>query len=223
VLVALFESGPKISLRLSTERTTLNLIHQRKAHEVGIIYKITVVPQERKIWPATRRIESSKSGSEVAVEGRRRKWRKRWRRTSAEADLWPLRLRSRTGVAVHDLHFVFVAGDRDRRGVPLPPADPPPLRWNKPAFHKRVERERSGARSFLAVARAASSARSRRGGENSDPLHLAWERRGSRWRGGGSTRRCGVKGATVSPKRWTVVGEGRGRVERCGQSNGDTG
>jgi hypothetical protein len=44
VLVELFESGPKISLRFSTELTTLNLIHEMKAHEVGIIYKIMVVP-----------------------------------------------------------------------------------------------------------------------------------------------------------------------------------
>jgi hypothetical protein len=145
VLVALFESGPKISLWFSTELTTLNLIHERKTREVGIIYKITVVPQEQKIWPATRRIKASKSGSEVAVEGRRRKRSKRWRRTSAEADLWPLRLRSRTGVSAHDLDFVFVTGDRDRRRVPLPSADPSPRHRNKPAFHRRVERERSGA------------------------------------------------------------------------------
>jgi hypothetical protein len=52
---------------------------------------------------------------------RRRKRRKRWRRTSAEADLWPLCLRSRTGVSAHDLDFVFVAGDRDRHRVPLRP------------------------------------------------------------------------------------------------------
>jgi hypothetical protein len=173
VVVGIVESGPKISLRLSTKRNVYNFIHQRKTHEVGIVYKITVVPQEQKIRSATRRIEAWTSGSEVGVDGRRRKRRKRSRRTSAEADLRPLRLRSRTGVPAHDLHFVFFTGDRNRRGLPLPPADPPPRRRKKSPFHRRVERERGRTRSFRAVARAASSARSRRGGVNSDPLHLA--------------------------------------------------
>jgi hypothetical protein len=200
VVVGIVESGPKISLRFSTERKVFNFIHQRKALEVGIIYKITVVPQERKIWPATRWIEASTSGSEVAVEGWRRKRRKRSRWTSAEVELRPLR----TGVPAHDLHFVFVAGDRDRRRLPLAPADPPPRRRNKSAFHRWVEREKSRARSFLALARAASSTRSRRRGLNSDPLHLAWERRGSRRRGRGSVRRCGVKGVLfpLNDEQW---------------------
>jgi hypothetical protein len=93
----------------------------------------------------------------------------RSRRTSAEADLSPLRLRSRTGLPTDDLHFVFFTPDRDRRGLPLPTADPPPRRRKKSPFPRRVERERGRARSFRCVARAASSARSRRGGVHSDP------------------------------------------------------
>jgi hypothetical protein len=169
-----------------------------------------VAPEEQKICPATRQIQAGNSGSEVAVQARRRKRRMRWRRTSAEADAWTLRLRSRTGLTAHEFDFIFLTADRDRLRFPLPPADPSSRRRNTASFNRRVERERSGEQTFLAVARAASSARSRGGGENSEPLHLAWERRGARWRGGGSTRRCGEKGATVAPNRWTVLGEGRG-------------
>jgi hypothetical protein len=86
-------------------------------------------------------------------------------------------------------------------------------------FHIRFETERSGPRTFLSVARASSSAISRRGGVNSEPLHLAWERRGAHQRGARRVRRCGEKGDIVAPKRCTVVGEGRGRVTRCRQSN----
>jgi hypothetical protein len=135
--------------------------------------KIMVVPQEWKIRPATRRIVAWTSGSEVGVDGRIRKRRKRSRRTSVEADLRPLRLRSRTGLPADDLDFVFFTPDRDRRGLPLPTTDPPPRRRKKSSFARRVERERGRARSFRCVARAASSARSRRGGVHSDPLHLA--------------------------------------------------
>ena len=155
------------------ELSTFNLNHERKAHEVGRILKSTVAPQDRKIWAATRRIEAGKAGSEDGVEARRRKRRMRWRRTSAEADAWTLRLRSRTGLTAHEFDFIFLTADRDRLRFPLPPADPPSRRRNTASFNRRVERERSGARTFLAVARAASSARSRGGGENSEPLHLA--------------------------------------------------
>jgi hypothetical protein len=175
-----------------------------------------VAPEERKICPATRWIQAGNSGSEVAVQARRRKRRMRWRRTSAEADAWTLCLRSRTGLTAHEFDFIFLIADWDRLRFPLPPADPPPRHRNTASFNRRVERERSGARTFLGVARVASSARSRGGGENSEPLHLVWERRGARRRGGSSARRCGEKGATVAPKRWTVLGEGRGRVARCG-------
>jgi hypothetical protein len=173
-------------------------------------------PEERKICPATRWIQVGNSGSEVVVQARRRNRRMRWRRTSAEADVWSLRLRSRTGLSAHEFDFVFLAADRDRLGFPLPPADPPPHCRNTGSFHRRVERERSGARTVLCVARAASSARSRRGGENSEPLHLAWERRERVGEGAVARAVAGEKGDTVAPKRCTMLGEGRGRVARCG-------
>jgi hypothetical protein len=49
--------------------------------------KMTVVPEERKIWVATRRIEAINSGSEDAVAGLSGKERMRRRRASAESDL----------------------------------------------------------------------------------------------------------------------------------------
>jgi hypothetical protein len=150
-----------------------NLIHERNTHELGRILKSTVAPQDRKIWAATRRIEAGKAGSEDGVEARRRKRRMRWRRSSAEVDLWLHRLRPRTGLCAHELDFVFLAADRNWLRFALPPADPPPRRRNAGYLHRRVERERSGARTFLGVARAASSAGSRGGGENSELLHLA--------------------------------------------------
>ena len=153
-------------------RLVLNFIQQREAHEVDKVYKMKGVPQEPKIRAATRQIEARTSGSEVVVDGRSRKGRKRSRQTSVEADLRPLRLRSRTDLPTHHLHFIFYTADGDRCGRDLPAADPPPRRRKSP-FHRRVERERRRARSFRCVARAASSTRSRRGGVHSDPLHLA--------------------------------------------------
>ena len=131
------------------------------------------VPQQGKIRVATQRIEASAAGSEVAVDGRRRNRTNRSRRTSAEADLSPLRLRSRTGLRAQDLDFVFKTADRGRCGLDLATADPPPRRRKKSPFRGRVETERGRARCFRCLAWAAPSARSRRGGVHSDPLHLA--------------------------------------------------
>jgi hypothetical protein len=111
------------------------------------------------------------SGSEEVVDARSGKRRKRSRQTSAESDLRPLRLRSRPDLPAEHLDFVFHTADGDRHRRDLPTVDPPPRR--KSAFRRRVERERRGARSVRCVARAASSARSRRGGVHSDTLHLA--------------------------------------------------
>jgi hypothetical protein len=125
-------------------RLVLNFIHQREAHEVDKVYKMKGVPQEPKITTTTRRIEALMSGSEVVVDARSRKGRKRSRRTSAEADLSPLCLRSRTELPGDHLHFVFYTADGDRRGRDLPAADSPPRRRKSP-FHRRVERERRRA------------------------------------------------------------------------------
>jgi hypothetical protein len=132
-----------------------------------------VVPEEGKISPATRRIEASPCGSDGAVDGRIRKPTNRSRRTSAEADLTPLRLRSRTTLRAHDVDFVFCAPERGRCRLHRPTGDPPPRRREKSPFRGRVETERGGARSFRCLPRAAPSARSRRGGGYSEPLHLA--------------------------------------------------
>jgi uncharacterized protein YndB with AHSA1/START domain len=125
-------------------RLVLNFIHQREAHEVDKVYKMKGVPQEPKITTATRLIEALMSGSEVAVDGRSRKGRKRSRRTLAESDLRPLRLRSRMELPADHLHFVFYTVDGDRRGRDLLAADPSPRRRKSP-FHRRVERERHQA------------------------------------------------------------------------------
>jgi hypothetical protein len=60
--------------------------------EPGSRLKMTVVPEERKIWAATRQIEAINSGSEDAVDARSGKERMRRRRASTESDLWALRL-----------------------------------------------------------------------------------------------------------------------------------
>jgi hypothetical protein len=176
------------------------------------------VPQDLKISAERRGIKAKMSGSEERVDARSGKRRKRSRRTSTESDLRPLRLRSRPKLLAHHLDFVFHRPDGDRRWRYLPAEDSPPPRRKSP-IRRRLERERRGARSVRSVARADSSAWSRREGVHSDALHLAWERGGSRRRGAGSGDRCGRKGWTVSPKSWTVKGEGRGRGERCSQSN----
>jgi hypothetical protein len=85
------------------------------------------------------------------------------------------------GLSVHELDFVFLAADRDRLRFLLPPADLPPRCGNAASFHRRVERERSGVRTFLGVARAASSARSR-WGERTVNLFTWREREGERVR-----------------------------------------
>jgi hypothetical protein len=54
--------------------------------EPGSILKMTIVPEERKIWAATRRIEAINSGSEDADAGRSGKERMRRRRASVESD-----------------------------------------------------------------------------------------------------------------------------------------
>jgi hypothetical protein len=148
------------------------LFHQTEVHEVHKVYKTKGIPQEAKITAETRGIEAMMSGSDEAVDARSGKGRKRSRRTLAESDLRPLRLRSRPDLPAEHLDFVFHTADGDRRRRDLPAADPPPPR-RKSAFRRRVERERRGARSVRCVARAASSARSRRGGVHSDTLHLA--------------------------------------------------
>ena len=137
--------------------------------------KITVVPEEWKIWAATRRIEASKSGSEDVVHARSGKERMRRRRASAESDLWALRLPTRTGLSAHELavlHLVLLGADLDQLGIALPPADSPPRRPISPDFDRSVERKRSGPGTFLGVARATASAISKSGGVNSAPLHL---------------------------------------------------
>jgi hypothetical protein len=101
-----------------------------------------VVPEEGKIWPATRRIEASPSGSDGAVDGRRRNRTNPSRRTSTEADLTPLRHRSRTGLRAHDVDFVFCAPERGRCRLHRPTGDPPPRRREKSPFRGRVETER---------------------------------------------------------------------------------
>jgi hypothetical protein len=73
----------------------------------------------------------------------------RWQRASAESNLWALRLRTRTGLTAHELDLVLLAADRNRLRFALPPADPPPRRRISAYFHRRVDRERSGVRTFL--------------------------------------------------------------------------
>src|SRR5688572_12054769 len=131
-----------------------------------------LVPEEGKISPATRRIEASPCGSDGAVDGRRRKPTNRSRRTSTEADLIPLRLRSPTALRADDVDFVFCAPERGRCRLHRPTGDPPPRRREKSPFRGWVQTERGGPRSFRCLARAAPSVRSRRGGGYSEPLHL---------------------------------------------------
>jgi hypothetical protein len=60
--------------------------------ERGSSLKMTVVPEERKIWAATRRIEAINFGSKEVVDAQSGKERMRRRRASMESDLWALRL-----------------------------------------------------------------------------------------------------------------------------------
>jgi hypothetical protein len=164
--------------------------------------KMTVVPEERKIWVATRRIEAINSGSEDAVAGLSGKERMRRRRASAESDLRALCLPLWTGLSVEELdvlHLVLLGADLDQLGIALPPADSPPRRPISPDFDRSVERKRSGPGTFLGVARATASAISKSGGVNSAPLHLVWERRGRRRRGARRARRCGGGRGTLFP------------------------
>jgi hypothetical protein len=103
------------------------------------------------------------SGSVEGVDARSGKRRKRSRRTSADSDLRPLRLRSRPDLLAEHLDFVVHRPDGDRRRRDLPAVDSPPPR-RKWVFRRRVKRDRRGAQSARSVARADSSARSRRGG-----------------------------------------------------------
>jgi hypothetical protein len=144
--------------------------------EPGSRLKMTIVPEEQKIWAATRRIKVINSGSEDVGVGRSGKERMRRRRASVESDWWALRLPLRTGLSVEELdvlHLVLLDADLDRLGIAHPPADPPPCRPILADFDRSVERKRSGPETFLGVARATASAISRSGGVNSALLHLA--------------------------------------------------
>lgn len=138
--------------------------------------KITFVPEERKIWGATRRSEGSNSGSEDAVDGRSGGRRMRRRRASAESDLCPLRLPPRTGLSGHELVvllLLMLAVDLHRLRIGLPPADLPSRRSSSPDLDTRVEMKRNELGTFIAMARPTASAISNCGGVNSALLHLA--------------------------------------------------
>jgi hypothetical protein len=117
---------------------------------------MSFVPDEGKIWGATGGSEGGKSGSEDAVDGRSGGRRMRRRRTaSTESDLWPLCPPPLTGLIRHNLvvvELLLLVVDLHRIRIGLAPADLPPHRPSSPEVDRRVEMQRSGPRSFLAMA-----------------------------------------------------------------------